>query len=292
MIPAAFDYATPNTIDEAIVLMAKHGDEAKLLAGGHSLIPLMKLRLARPSVLIDLRRVSALREIKEDKDGLAIGAFATHHAIATSALLRRACPLLPEVAAEIGDAQVRNRGTIGGSVVHADPAADWPAALLALEATLVIRGKKGERRVAATDFFVDLMTTALQRDEILSTILVPRPAPRTGARYQKVHQSASGFALAGVAACVTLGADDTVARARVGVTGVAPKPYRARAVESALEGKAATTDTIAAAASHAVDQVSDVLSDIHAQADYRAHLARVHARRALERAVAIAKGGA
>jgi carbon-monoxide dehydrogenase medium subunit len=294
MIPAAFDYTAPDTIDAALALLEKHGDEAKVLAGGHSLIPIMKLRLARPGLVVDLRRVGgALREIKEDQGALAIGAFATHHAIATSALLRQACPLLPEVAVEIGDAQVRNRGTIGGSVAHADPAADWPAALLALEATMVLRSKQGERQVAAIDFFVDLMTTALKPGEILTTILVPKPAPRTGARYQKVHQSASGFALAGVAACLTLGAaGDTVAKARVGITGVAPKPYRARAVESALEGKAATADTIAAAAAHAVDGIADVLADIHAAADYRSQLARVHARRAIERAVANAKGNA
>jgi carbon-monoxide dehydrogenase medium subunit len=289
MIPAPFDYYTPATLAEAVALLQRHGSDAKLLAGGHSLLPAMKLRLAAPRIVVDLRKVPGLREIRIDGDVVRIGAFVTHRAIETSEELREACPLLPEVAAEIGDLQVRHRGTIGGSVVHADPAADWPAALLALEAELIVQGKT-ERRIPAADFFVGALSTALGEHDVLREIAVRRPAKGTGARYQKVHQSASGFAIAGVAACVTLDGSSKVAAARVGVTGVAGRPYRATSVEAALQGKQPEAAALRAA-SESVAEGQEVLSDVHASADYRAHLARVHARRALEAAVARAKGG-
>jgi len=278
MYAANFDYARPATVDEAIALLARHGDEAKVLAGGHSLIPAMKLRLARPRVVVDIGRISGLSFIRETAQGVAIGAMTTHAEIAASSLLRQKSPLLPETARHIGDVQVRNKGTIGGSLVHADPAADYPAAILALDAEIEIAGPRGRRTVRAADFFVDLLQTAVGPDEILTEIRVPATAASIA--YVKTEQKASGFALAGVAAIVS--ADGV----RVGVTGVTAKAYRAKAVEQALAGRRnPSAEAIAAAASHAADGV-DPLSDIHASAEFRAHLAQVNARRAIERALA------
>ena len=276
MYPANFDYARPTTIDEAVALLTRHGDDAKVLAGGHSLIPAMKLRLARPGVVVDIGRIQGLTYIREASGRIAIGAMTTHATVAASALLQQRCPLLPETAILIGDVQVRNRGTIGGSLVHADPAADYPAAILALDAEIELAGPRGRRTVAAADFFVDLLQTAIAPDEILTEIRVPA-TPKSVA-YEKTEQKASGFALAGVAVVVT---SDVVS---VGVTGVAATPYRARAVEQALAGRRSpTADAIAQAASHAADGV-EPLGDIHASPEFRAHLAQVDARRALERA--------
>jgi len=276
MYPANFDYARPTTIDEAVALLTRHGDDAKVLAGGHSLIPAMKLRLARPGVVVDIGRIQGLTYIREASGRIAIGAMTTHATVAASALLQQRCPLLPETAILIGDVQVRNRGTIGGSLVHADPAADYPAAILALDAEIELAGPRGRRTVAAADFFVDLLQTAIAPDEILTEIRVPA-TPKSVA-YEKTEQKASGFALAGVAVVVT---SDGVS---VGVTGVAATPYRARAVEQALAGRRSpTADAIAQAASHAADGV-EPLGDIHASPEFRAHLAQVDARRALERA--------
>ena len=274
MYAANFDYVRPASVDEAIALLKKHGDEAKLLAGGHSLIPAMKLRLARPSVVVDIARIPGLSYIRESSGRIAIGATTTHYAIETSDVLKEKSPLLAEVASHIGDAQVRNKGTIGGSLVHADPAADYPASILALEAEIDLVGPKGTRTVKAADFFVDLLQTAAAADEILTEIRVPATAASVA--YIKTEQKASGFALAGVA---VVASPDGV---RVGVTGVAAKAYRASAVEQTL-GRQRTADAIALAASHAADGI-EALSDIHASAEYRAHLARVNTRRALQRA--------
>ena len=277
MFAAPFDYARPKTLDEALALLSKHGDEAKLLAGGHSLIPAMKLRLAQPKVLVDIARLDALRRIEERDGRLVIGALVTHAEIAADRTVASRCPLLAEAAAAIGDVQVRNKGTIGGSLVHADPAADWPAAILALDAELDIAGPKGRRTVKAGDFFVDLLETAVKPNEILCEIRVPA----TGAlvAYVKTEQKASGFALCGVAAVV----DAAGKRVRVGITGVAPVPYRAAAVERALDGQPLNAKTIAEAARHAAGGVTP-LGDIHASPEYRAHLAAVNTARALERA--------
>ncbi|MGQ0701636.1 MAG: FAD binding domain-containing protein [Gemmatimonadales bacterium] len=275
MIPAAFDYRRPGTLEEAFGLLAEHGEGAKLLAGGHSLLPAMKTRLAQPGVLLDLGRIAELRGIRDEGGRVAIGAMTTHHEIESSDLLRRTCPLLPEVAGCIGDVQVRNRGTIGGSLAHADPAADWPAAMLALEAEVELVARAGRRTVTAADFFLDLFQTALQPGEILAIIRVPATAKSIA--YRKFAQKASGFALCGVAAVI---GPNTV---RVGITGVAAKPYRARAVESALRGRRSSA-AIARAAEGAAEGV-EPLSDLHASAEYRAHLARVLTRRALEQAV-------
>jgi carbon-monoxide dehydrogenase medium subunit len=277
MYPASFDYKRPSTIDEAIALLARHGDEAKVLAGGHSLIPAMKLRLARPSVIVDIGRIADLSYIRESAGRIAIGAMATHQQVESSKLLRDRSPLLAETAAHIGDAQVRNRGTIGGSLAHADPAADYPAAILALDAEVEVAGPRGRRTVKAADFFDDLLQTALAADEIITEIRVPETSAKVA--YEKTEQKASGFALAGVA--VVAGADGFC----VGVTGVAATPYRARAVEQALAGvRSPDAAAIAAAASRAADGVHP-LGDIHASPEFRAHLAQVNAGRAIARAI-------
>ena len=277
MYPAQFDYLRPSTLDEAVALLAQHGDAAKLLAGGHSLIPAMKLRLARPEVVIDIGRIPALNLIHDGGSHFVIGALTTHQEIAASSLLRAESPLLAETAAHIGDVQVRNRGTIGGSLAHADPAADYPAAILALEADIVVTGPSGQRVIRAGQFFVDLLQTAVVANEIITEIRVPK-TPATVA-YEKTEQKASGFALCGVAAIVT------PEGVRIGVTGVAAKAYRAAGVERALAAPPFKAEAIARAASHAADGV-EPLADIHASAEFRAHLAQVNTRRAIERAVA------
>ena len=278
MYPAPFEYARPSTIDEAIALLQRHGEDAKLLAGGHSLIPAMKLRLAQPKVIVDLARVGALSGIRESAGGITIGAMTTHYEIESSALLRDKCPLLPETARHIGDLQVRNKGTLGGSLAHADPAADWPAAVLALDAEIELAGPRGRRTVKAEAFFVDLLQTATSPDEVLCEIRVP--VTGRSVAYEKTEQKASGFALAGVAVVVDKGS------VRIGVTGVSPKAFRAKAVETALSGQIAPTpEMIARAASRVADRV-EALGDIHASPEFRLHLAEVNVRRALTRAYA------
>lgn len=277
MIPAPFAYHRPASLDEALQLLARTPD-AKLLAGGHSLVPAMKLRLAQPPALIDLGRVDGLSYVKSDGNRIRIGAMTTHHAIETSELLKARCPLLPEVAATIGDAQVRNRGTIGGSIVHADPAADWPAAIVALDAEMEIAGPAGRRIVPAAEFFVEMMQSAVQAEEILVEIRVPVTAPSVA--YVKFAQKASGFAVTGVAA-VLHGNSRTVA---LGVTGASTKAFRAAASEATLRGQLLTPELIEQAARQA-DEGVETLNDIHASAEYRAHLIQVMTRRALELAL-------
>ncbi|MBI3951523.1 MAG: xanthine dehydrogenase family protein subunit M [Acidobacteria bacterium] len=284
MIPNSFEYFAPTTLDEALSLLSRHKDEAKILAGGHSLIPLMKFRLAASHYIIDLGRVADLAYIGDAGQEVAIGAMTTHYAIESSDLLKQKCPLLPEAAAAIGDVQVRNKGTIGGSLAHADPAGDFPAAVLALAAHIKAVGPGGERWIKAQDFFMDLLTTALQPDEILTEIRVPVDSPRTGSGYLKMPQKASGFALCGVAARLTVDQKQECQDIAVGITGIAAKAYRAAAVEQALRGQKLDASTIAAASQKAVEGV-DPSEDIHASADYRAHLARVYTRRALTTAL-------
>ncbi len=288
MFPAPFDYYAPTTLQEALQLLAQYGESAKVLAGGQSLVPLMKLRLSMPAVIIDLNRIAELRYIREEGDVIAIGAM-THYDVEASALLRQRCPLLPECARHIGDVQVRNRGTIGGSLAHADPAADYPAAVLACDAEIKVVNTGGnERTIKAADFFVDLFTTALHPDELIVEIRVPAFAPKTGSAYLKMEQLASGFALCGVAAIVTLDGG-VIQEVRVGITGVAPKAYRATAVEDALKGKGPDFATIEQAAQRAADNITP-LQDIHADADYRTHLAKVLTKRALIKAIERASG--
>lgn len=285
MIPAQFNYEAPQTLQEALALLAANPDEAKILAGGHSLIPAMKLRLAQPGMLVDIGRLKDLAYIREESDQIAIGAMTTHYQLESSALLKKICPLLPECASHIGDVQVRNKGTIGGSVAHSDPAGDWPAAIIALGAQMVAVGANGERTINAIDFFVDLLTTALTPGEILREIRISKPSGRFGHAYQKVRHPASGFAVVGVAVALRLGSNDSCESASVGITGVASKAYRVVAVENALQGQPLNSETIAAAASHATDGV-DANSDLYASEDYRRHLARVYTRRAIQAAAA------
>jgi carbon-monoxide dehydrogenase medium subunit len=288
MIPGSFDYFAPHSLAEAFDLLAEHGADAKLLAGGHSLLPLMKLRLAAPRVVVDLGRIADLSYVRDDGAEIALGAMVTHAEIEHSELLRRRAPLLAETAAEIGDVQVRNRGTLGGSLAHADPAADYPAAVLALEAEFTLASRSGTRTVKAKNFFVDLLTTALEPGEILTEVRFKADRERAGSAYCKLHQPASGFAIVGVAARVRLDAKGKCEAATVGVTGVAAKAYRAPQVERALKGKALNEKVIAQAASHAAAG-ADALSDLHASARYRKAMAEVFARKALTAAVARAK---
>ncbi len=285
MIPVQFDYLAPTTLAEAVRLLARHPDDAKLLAGGHSLIPAMKLRLAQPQLLIDLGRIKDLSYIREEGDLVRIGAMTTHYELESSDILKKICPLLPECASHIGDVQVRNKGTIGGSLAHADPAGDWPAAIIALSAELIVTGAAGDKSICADDFFVDLLTTSLLPGEILREIQIRKPAGRFGHSYQKVRHPASGFAVVGVALALSLAADGICESARVGVTGVASKAYRASGVESALTGKALNEETISTAAAKVCDGV-DANSDLYASDEYRKHLAKVYTGRAIKAAVA------
>lgn len=289
MIPCAFEYIRPGSLAEAMRLLAARGDEAKILAGGHSLLPMMKLRLSTPAVLIDIGRLSELQGIREQDGAIVIGACTTHYAAETSDVLQRRCPLLAETAAAIGDVQVRNRGTIGGSLAHADPAADWPAAILAVNAQVKLVHGAGARTVNAGDFFVDLLTTTMAENEILTEIHLPLNPARTGGAYLKMPQPASGFALTGVAAQITLGADNRIEQVAVGITGVASAPYRATTTEAALRGQTASDELFTQASAHAADGI-DALEDIHASAAYRQHLARIYTKRALHRAHERAQG--
>src|SRR4026209_2787332 len=225
MIPAQFDYLAPATLDEALIKLTQRPDDAKILAGGHSLIPAMKLRLAQPQLLIDIARIKSLAYIREEGDQILIGATTTHYQLESSDLLKQICPLLPECAKSIGDVQVRNKGTIGGSVAHSDPAGDWPAAVLALDAELVVVGTSGERTVKAENFFVDLLTTDLRPGEILREIRITKPSGRFGQAYQKVPHPASGYAVVGIAVHLSLNADGSCSAAGIGVTGVSTKAF-------------------------------------------------------------------
>ena len=280
MIPAQFDYARANTLDEALNLLAQNED-AKILAGGHSLIPAMKLRLIQPPLLVDIGRIKDLSYIREEDGQIRIGAMTTHYQIESSDLLKQICPLLPECAAQIGDLQVRNKGTIGGSLAHSDPAGDWPAAILALNAELVAVSKNGERTIKADDFFVDLLTTALEPGEILREIRVNKNS--TYHAYAKMPHPASGFAVVGVAVNLIMNGSNECQSASIGITGVSSKAYRASAVESALKGASLNDDTVRSAAAHATEG-ADVNGDLFASADYRRHLAEVYTRRAIEAA--------
>jgi aerobic carbon-monoxide dehydrogenase medium subunit len=279
MIPARFEYLRPTSVEEAVGLLRTHGDDARLLAGGHSLVPLLKLRLAAPRYLIDIGRLRALSYIRAEAGAIRIGALTTHAEIEHSDLLRAGLPLLSEVASRIGDVQVRNRGTIGGSLVHAHPAADLPAAMLALDAEMVVQGPSGRRRVPAADFVVGMFTTALRSDEMLVEICVPLPQA-TGGVYLKVEDKASHFAVVGVAALVGLEPGGACGFARVGVTGVAGVPFRAAAVEQALLRQHLTEETVRLAA-QGVARAVEPLSDLFASAEYRRHLTQVYAARAV-----------
>jgi carbon-monoxide dehydrogenase medium subunit len=282
-VPAAFDYHRATTVDEAIALLQQYGDEAKILAGGHSLLPTMKLRLAQPAHLVDIGRIGGLSYIREDNGAVAVGAMTTYRTIELSALLRSHFALLPEGTSMIGDQQVRNRGTIGGSVAHSDPAADTPGIVLALKADIVAQGPGGRRTIKADDFFMDLFATALKANEVITEIRFAIPPAHTGSAYEKLANKASHYAVTGCAAVVSLGGDGTCSAASVVITGASVKPTRASAVEAALVGKRLDEATIAAAASHAADGL-ELVEDIHGSKAYRAQMARVMAKRAILKA--------
>ena len=283
MIPAAFEYERATSVDDAIAKLQAAGGAGKLIAGGHSLVPLMKLRLSQPAVLIDIAHIPDLAGIREADDGrITIGAGTTHHDVATSPLLRERCLAVAETAAVIGDPQVRNRGTIGGSLAHADPAADYPATMLALDASLRIAGPNGSRVAQADDFFQGILTVDLAPDEILTAVTF---AQTPAAAYAKLHQRASRFAIVGVAAALDV-RDGVVAEARVAVTGAAGSPSRLTGVERALAGQPATNETLAAVSAGAGAELTDLNEDIHASAGYRRAMVEVFTRRALTTALA------
>jgi carbon-monoxide dehydrogenase medium subunit len=286
--PAQFEYHTPSTVREAISLLGRLKDDAKLLAGGHSLIPMMKLRLAQPKHLIDLRKVPGLSGIKENGGVITLGALTTHYQVESSTLLKQKCPLLPEVAGQIGDPQVRNMGTIGGSLAHADPAADYPAAAIALGAELVAEGAKSRRSIKADNFFKGLLTTALQPEEILVEIRFPSWPVRTGMSYMKFPHPASRFAVVGIAAVLTVDGKGRCSKVGVGITGAGTKAVRAKEVEAALVRKTLDGKVIQAAAERAVGGV-DVQADLQGSVEYKTHLLKVYCRRALEAALSRAR---
>jgi len=278
VIPAAFDYVRPTTVDEAVAALAQAGDDAKVLAGGQSLLPVLRLRLAEPAVLVDLGNIGELRGIRADGDGLVIGAMTTHGELAA---LGEKAPLLAQAAETVGDRQVRHRGTLGGSLSHADPAGDLPTVAVALDAQLVLAGPGGRRTVPASEFFVDLFTTALQSDEIVVEVRFPSLAG-WGTHYTKVNRTAQAWATVAVAAAVRR-ENGTIAEARVALTNMGPTPVRATAVEQALAGQG--PDAIEGAAAHAAEGASPS-DDSSASAEYRTHLVKVLTRRALTAACA------
>jgi carbon-monoxide dehydrogenase medium subunit len=279
MIPAKFDYVRPGSLDEAVRSLADGGDDAKVIAGGQSLLPLLRLRLAYPELLVDVGALGELRGVTDAGDALLIGAGTTHYQLVSDPLIAEHCGLLAEAASTVADPAVRHRGTLGGALAHADPAGDLPAVALALEATLIARGPGGEREIAAGDFFVDYLTTSLGADEILTGVRVPKLGPGWGYRYEKFHRTAQSWATVGVAALVRR-SNGSVAEARIGLTNMGPVPLRARAAESAAAGAQASRDALRSAAENA-DEGTDPPADLHGAPDYRRHLARVLTGRAL-----------
>ncbi len=283
MIPSSFEYFSPRSLKEALDFLASHKDDVKLIAGGQSLLPLMKLRLAKPKWVVDLGRLPGLKTIKREDHWIAIGSLATHADIESSELLKARCPLLPQTASTIADVQVRNQGTLGGSLAHADPAGDMPAAILALDAEIKAVGPSGERWVRAEDFFLGLLMTALEPDEIITEIKVP-VLDNVKTAYLKAAQRTSGFAVAGIAVCLKLDNSASVSDIAVAVTGVGDKAYRARNVENALKGKRPEIRLIEQAAGGVTDGI-DVIEDINGSKEYRSHLARVYTVRAIQAAI-------
>jgi carbon-monoxide dehydrogenase medium subunit len=279
MIPAPFAYARPTTLDEALQAVASGGEDVKILAGGQSLIPVMRLRLAAPETVVDLTRVSELRGVRDDGDAIVIGAMTTHSDVLSDPLIAEHAPLIAEATETVADRQVRHRGTFGGALAHADPAGDLPAVALALDAEFVIAGTGGRRTVPAAEFFVDYLTTALEEGEVLVEIRVPKLAGTWGMHYEKFNRVAQAWSIVAVAAVVRR-EGNRIAEARVGLTNMGPTPLRARGVEAALVDVEATRDAVVAAAEHAAEGTSPS-SDLNGQADYREHLATVLTRRAV-----------
>ncbi|HEX9879541.1 MAG TPA: xanthine dehydrogenase family protein subunit M [Candidatus Binatia bacterium] len=286
MFPASFGYAAARSVEEALELLTRHGEGARLLAGGQSLLPAMKLRLAAPRYLIDLGRVPGLSGTRVDGDTVVIGALSLHSDVASSEVIRKRLPGLAEAASLIGDLQVRNRGTIGGSVAHADPGADFPVILTALNASFVLFSLSGRREVSADDFFVDYFTTALKPDEVLTEIRVPLPPAGAGTAYAKLAHPATGYVVVSAGALLARGPSGSCAGARVALGGMGSGPVRARATEAALEGRSLDEKNIAAAAARAAEGTYPD-EDAYAGADYRREVAAVYARRAMAKAAAL-----
>jgi carbon-monoxide dehydrogenase medium subunit len=285
VIPARFDYVAPTSVEDALRALAEHGDDAKIMAGGQSLLPVLRMRLNAPEVVIDLGRIDSLRGVRDDGDALAIGALTTHSEIVTDDLVREHALLLSKAAAEVADSQIRHRGTFGGSCAHADPAGDMGSAALALDAEFVIAGPGGTRTVPATEFFVDLFETAIGEDEILTEIRVPKKTG-WGASYEKFVRVAHQWPIVAVAATVSA-SGGSIVEAKVALTNMGSTPLRATATESALAGAAATEDGVRAAAEQAADGTNPP-SDLNGDSDYRRHLATVLARRAVLKAAGAA----
>ena len=283
MFPASFGYVAARSVEDALDLMAKHGEDGKLLAGGHSLIPAMKLRLQSPRTLIDLGTVAGLRGIRLDNNELVIGALTVHSDVAASDLVRKHLPGLAEAASLIGDMQVRNRGTIGGSVAHADPGADFPVILTALNAAFVVQSTAGTRTISVDDFFTDFFTTAMSANEILTEIHVPLPGAASGSAYTKLPHPASGYVVVSAGALITRQASGTCTASRIAIGGLGSGPLRAIATEMELQGKPLTPQLITSAAAKAADE-SDPVDDPYASADYKKNVATVYARKAIETA--------
>lgn len=284
MIPSKFDYAKPGSVDEAVQALADGGEDAKILAGGQSFIPVLRLRLAAPSTVVDLGAIAELRGVTEDGGTIVIGAMTTHADVLESELVQQHLPLLHQTVETVADRQVRNRGTFGGALAHADPAGDLGAVAVALDATFEIAGPGGRRTVAAADFFEDYLTTALGESDILVSISLPKQ-DGYGVKYEKFNRMAQAWATVGVAAAVKV-EGGTITDARVALTNMGTVPIRASGVEAALTGQPATTETIAAAAEHA-DEGTSPTDDLSAKADYRTHLAKVLTKRALTAAAGL-----
>jgi carbon-monoxide dehydrogenase medium subunit len=282
MIPAEFSYVRPSSVDEAVAALSGAGEDAKVLAGGQSLMPLLRLRLALPEVLVDLDRVDEMREIRDEGDHVFIGAMATHYNVIRDPLVP---PLVAKTTGTVADPAVRHRGTFGGSVAHADPAGDLPAVMVALDATMVTRSPRGSRDIPAADFFVDYLTSALEPDELLVGVRLPKLGDDWGFHYEKFNRTAQSWAIVGVAAAVRR-SDGQVAEARVGLTNMGPYPIRASAVEAAAAGGPASADAFRSAA-EAAAEATEPPSDLSGSADYRRHLARVLTARALTAAATV-----
>ena len=285
MIPAQFDYVRPASLDEALRALDEGGDDAKVIAGGQSLIPLLRLRLAYPSLLVDVGGLDELRGVRDAGDALEIGALTTHFTLTRDPLIAQHCGLLASAAATVADPAVRHRGTLGGTLAHADPAGDLPAVIAALDATIIASGPLGPRQITAADFFVDYLTTTLRPGEIVTAIRVPKLGPDWGYRYEKFQLTAQDWAIVGVAALAQR-SNGHVAQARIGLTNMGTVPVRARAAEEAAAGAQASTEALAAAAARA-DEGTSPPDDLRAAADYRSHLARVLTGRALAAAAGV-----
>ncbi len=290
MYPSDFAYHRPGSLGEVLSLLQSNGDgDVKVLAGGQSLLPLIKLRLAQPSALVDMARVPEMRGIVEEGDGIVLGAMTTYFQAIDSPLVQRRCPLIVQALRQVGDPQVRARGTIGGSLAHADPAGDLPAVAVTLDAEIRAIGPNGQRSIPASDLFVDMLTTSLGPNEVITAVkFATTDRPRTGTAYVKHRHPASGYAVVGVAAVVMLNEDGTCNAARVGITGVGTHAARAKGVEQALAGQSLDANTLGQATSHAADGL-DVTGDTYASAEYRRHLAQVLARRAIAEAAGRAR---